>query len=570
MAIATIDQSRAQAALDISALLETTAASMQKDKVVQPKSLSVNLLDVEKFVKVNALSEVRNAVYLENGRNFTPDGVLSNEIFGMDTYSRRNRFAYIDLKQHYMSPLAALKLYSYDRKLSDVLYARGRYKLVGDTLVEDPDGEAGPEFLYRIWGKVKVKDKESITTKEIQTFYEEDRDNLFITKFPVIPAFYRDINKQAMASGDTFEIRKSSALINSQYCSIISYVQSLNTYTNAFASMTYNTQSRIQTILVDIYNSLMVETVKGKPSKFGMLRRSLAGKNLPYTSRLVVTAANLNKRSFSQLQTRFGYATVPLAYICSMFMPFMIHDLKEFFEQEFIRGGKYPVVHKDGSTEYVTFTESYSENDISGMIVKFINSPETRFQELQTPPDVNGRRYPIRVTGRFNKDNTTFSRNATYTDILYMSAVRVCKDKHVDITRYPMDNPNGQNPYRIIIATTNETNPVTIGDTVYDFYPVIKGDPLNVFISTGQISNTMLGPMGCDYDGDTVSIRPRWTKESNQDAERLITSNAYVLNMEGKCMRKMEKDFLITQYTLTKSKGLKDINKTPPKYRIAA
>ena len=41
---------------------------------------------------------------------------------------------------------------------------------------------------YQIWGKVKVKDKDTITTKEIQKYYEQDRDILFCTKFPVIPA----------------------------------------------------------------------------------------------------------------------------------------------------------------------------------------------------------------------------------------------------------------------------------------------------------------------------------------------------------------------------------------------
>ncbi|MDE6040627.1 MAG: hypothetical protein K2F99_03520 [Muribaculaceae bacterium] len=46
-------------------------------------------------------------------------------------------------------------------------------------------------------------------------------------------------------------------------------------------------------------------------------------------------------------------------------------------------------------------------------------------------------------------------------------------------------------------------------------------------------------------------------------------SNAYVINMEGESMRKMEKDFIITQYTLTKNNGMKDINAKPPKYKIA-
>ena len=141
-----------------------------------------------------------------------------------------------------------------------------------------------------------------------------------MTTFPVIPAFYRDINVSESSAS------KSSNILNSKYSNIISYTQSLNQYTDAFGHMTRLTQARVQALLVDIYQELMIHTVKGQPSKFGMLRRSLAGKNLPYTARLVITAANLNKESLNQVQVKFGYATIPLAYICSLFMPFMIHD----------------------------------------------------------------------------------------------------------------------------------------------------------------------------------------------------------------------------------------------------
>src|SRR5699024_3885438 len=166
------------------------------------------------------------------------------------------------------------------------------------------------------------------------------RDKLFCTKFLVIPPFYRDINISANSSS------KSSNVINSKYSSIISYTQSLAQYTDGFEHMTRLTQSRVQSLLVDIYQELMVKTVKGQPSKFGMLRRAMSGKNLPYTSRLVITAPNLNKTSLSQVQVKFGYATIPLAYICSLFMPFMIHELKAYFDAQFIHVRKVAVMQR--------------------------------------------------------------------------------------------------------------------------------------------------------------------------------------------------------------------------------
>lgn len=66
-----------------------------------------------------------------------------------------------------------------------------------------------------------------------------------------------------------------------------------------------------------------------------------------------------------------------------------------------------------------------------------------------------------------------------------------------------------------------------------------------------------------------MSIKPRWSKEANDDAERLINSNAYTLDVGGKTMRYMTKDFVITQYMMTKNNaGLKDINKVRPKYVV--
>ena len=459
--------------------------------------LTMRLLRMKSFIDANQLKPVTNPIYLDR-MNFTPDGLLSNEIFGVSSLERRQRFAYIDLGgYHYLHPLAAMKLPNYDRRMADILYARKRFKLTKEgDLVPDDDGGTGPEFLYSIWGKVKVRDKTTESTKEIQKFFEKPRTELFYTEWPVIPAFYRDINTSE------YNASKSTGIINSKYVSLISYSQSLTNYSAGFGSMTALTQARVQTILVDIYQQLMIKTVKGQPSKFGMLRRALAGKNLPYTARLVITAPNLQQDSVNRVPVRFGYGTIPLAYVCALFMPFMVHELKRFFDAEFIQRGKYEAIDLNGKPILVTFKESFDESQITAMINKFVNSPATRFDKVETPPTEEGVMMYMKIEGRFNKQNTTFSRPAAYTDILYIVAERVVKDKHVYITRYPVDNPYNQNPYRILISTTNKTEPVTIGDTVYEFYPINEGDPLNVFTTTAQFSNTMINSMNADFDVD--------------------------------------------------------------------
>lgn len=495
--------------------------------MAKQNGLTLGLLDMDAFITANALKPVTNPIYLDR-MNFTPDGLLSNEIFGVSSIERRQRFSYIHLGgYHYLHPLAALKLQNYDRRMVDIMYARKRYRLTkeGDLVVDEEKGETGVDFLYRIWGKVKVKDKTTEGTKEIQKFFEKPAKELFYTDWPVIPAFYRDVNLSESSAS------KSTNVINSKYSSLISYSQSLESYASAFGNMTALTQGRVQTLLVDIYQELMVKTVKGQPSKFGMLRRSLAGKNLPYTARLVITAPNLQAESAGRVPVRFGYATIPLAYVCALFMPFMIHELKNFFEAQFIQAGRVQAIDDKGKEVNTTFNESFDESQITAMINKYINSPSTRFEEVKTPPDQNGKTYTMRLVGRFNKNNSTLDRAATYTDILYIVANRVAKDKHVYITRYPIDNPYNQNPYRILISTTNDTEPVTIGNEVYEFYPTIKGDPLNVFTSTAQFSNTMIHNMGADFDLIAIRIHGMVTCH-RQHCERL-TSGVRELDLVG-------------------------------------
>ena len=72
------------------------------------------------------------------------------------------------------------------------------------------------------------------------------------------------------------------------------------------------------------------------------------------------------------------------------------------------------------------------------------------------------------------------------------------------------------------------------------------------------------------FDGDTISLRPRWTKESNADAERLINSTGYTLDIAGKSMRDVDKDFILNAYLITKtnSPNINDINRVKPKYVV--
>lgn len=459
-------------------------------------------MDVDTFIKLNHLenSVVTDPHYLLRGYP-TPGGVLSYEIFGSSVEDRKEKMGIIDLHGKYMTPLAAKKLAAYDRKLSAILFATDRYRLVdGDLIKDDERGRTGPSFLYEIWGEYKPKEKTTITTKEVEKYYQLPRDVLFIDKFPVIPAFFRDVNTQTGG-------KMSLADINSIYSQIVTLSQNLSSFSDVFGLLKPQTEARLQTCIVDIYNKLVIEKIKGSPSKFGMLQRYWQSKSITYTARMVITAPILTTESVDDMPVRFGYANIPIGYVCSLFFPFIVHALKNFMDNEFIRGGKYPCYNsKTDKIEYITIEDTYDESEITNMITKFLNSPSTRFNPVPVPGSYGedgDRTMYMSIVGRNMRDGTTISRVATITDILYMAADEVAKEHCVLCTRYPLDSYQGQVPFKVQVASTSRTIPVQIGDKIYKFYPKIEGDPSNVFIETLGFSNTYLD----GFNGDlTVKV----------------------------------------------------------------
>jgi hypothetical protein len=521
--------------------------------------LVIGFNDIEKFVKVNDLKEVNDPIYLK-GLTPTPNGVLSREIFGVGD-DRRHRMAYIDLKYHFMQPVAAIKLKQYDKRLYELLYGMKRYVLTdkGDLVEDFEKGKTGSEYLYEIWDKIKTKDKTTIITKEIERTYRLDKDKLFFTKFLVIPPAFRDVNTSS-------EDRLSTHEINDMYSKLIGYSQSLE-IEDSFGLYKPITMSRIQTTLNEIYNLLIITKLKGRPSKRGHYKKFILGKNVDYTSRLVVTANSLLASSREDMLVKYGEAGIPLSHFCAIFFPFISYRLKMFFDNEFLYSGKYPLRIND-ELQYVQLDVSYDEIYIQDMINRFIKSPANRFDPIEIPyKSEDGKKFYMYHKGRFFKDNTSLNRRMTWTDLLYV----ICFDinKVVDVTRYPITSENSQFAARAIPISTVETTKVIIGDKIYYNYPVIGGDPNNVFIESLRISNSYAEALGMDFDGDQLLNKSRFTLEANEEGFRQIDSNANFLSTKGSWLRPLSKEFVLTIYMLTKTPNkLLDINEKAPLYKI--
>ena len=166
---------------------------MAKDD--KQKHLKVELLDVDRFVKVNNLKEVTNPTFFVRDGIPTSDGLLSNEIFGITRDDRANTFAYIDLHDWFINPLVYRTWCALDRKIIDLVHGLKKFSIdENGYLVEDENGGTGISFLKKNIDIIKIKPRESNKVNTKIQFIYANKKRMFVNKYIVIPAFYRDVN----------------------------------------------------------------------------------------------------------------------------------------------------------------------------------------------------------------------------------------------------------------------------------------------------------------------------------------------------------------------------------------
>lgn len=536
------------------------------------KHLEVSLLDPDKLVKENNLQEITNPVFFSRPGVPTSDGLLSNEIFGITKDERANTFAYIDLSEWFMHPLCYKAWVGMDRKIREVVHGTNTFS-VNDhgEIVEDENGSNGIDFLRKNLDKIKFKSTNSDRRDRRIKFLEENRHLLFIRKEIVIPAYYRDVNTDQgkLGVGD----------INKLYSSLIMAVRSLKESKDYGLNLSAATKGRVQEILLSIYQWFADEPNLSK--KNGIIKRAGLTKTTDYASRLVISAPDLNVETMDDMMVTIDTSAVPLASICINFFPFIVFHVRRFFENEFSGTDKYPYKDKNGKIQYVDVEDymiNFSDEVIKEEIKKFVYGYSKRIVPVKVP-NKQGKEIYMRFTG-YQIDKKDFDtvlqnvdqagnypivdRDLTWCDVLYMAAIEATRDKHILITRYPIDSFYNQFPSKIVISSTVDTEPMVIDGQIYKYYPKIRQEDMNSntsnrFVDTFRMSNLHLGSIGGDYDGDQVIIKGIYSKEANQELEEFIKSKLYYISIGGKNVRTPSKEAIQAMYQLTISL---DSNKT--------
>ena len=537
--------------------------------------MKIWIIPQDEFQKLNSLPEVTNPVSFEKGMAPTSDGVFSNEIFGMNTYDRKHKWAYINLKNHYLTPKAYVTLKALNRNFEAVIYGTRKFRIENGILEPDEDnGGTGIEWLYKNWEKINwIKNSSNKRNARIDMLNNYKKDELFMTKFGVCPAFYRDVNMQGNSNG-----RPKIPELNDKYTAILRNISIIESATN-FDFMINSVIGKTQTLLNEIYD-MMKEKINGKN---GYLRRAVLGKSIDYCGRIVITATPYDNESVEDQHINFYYTGVPLSHCCAQLTPFIVYWLNGYFRSSVIaHKDQFPVLNDKGEKVYIHLDNPeivYNDDYIDKNLTRWINNPASRFDLIELPiRDDDRKKYGIKgpryltLTGysyttttmarrdyavKGNSSGKLVERPMTWTDLLYMAASEMSEDKHVQITRYPMLDYLGTFLSRVYVLSTRNTMPMIINDRLYETYPVVdvrtaKGRIEAQFIDSYKICPLYLPGLDGDHDGDQITSKILFSVEANQEAEEKMMSKANILTIDGASIRSIGNEGIQTLYTLTK------------------
>lgn len=510
----------------------------------------IDVMNVNRMVAVNNLKPVTSPLFFDNTGTPDPNGLFSYEIFGFPgSRDRRERPAYIQLDSFYLVPHVYKILISLNRSIAELISGSTYFIYDNATKnlkkVEDgadvPGMGTGLDFLYEHWDNLVWYETGSKKRSDrVNLLNGLSKEEAFMDKQYVIPAFYRD-----MSGGSKVPE------IDGMYKKLITSTTTIKTI--GAIGFTYNiTRNSIQNTINQIYQ-FFTGMLKLKQ---GFLHKSVLSKNIDYGVRTLITAPTYNADSWKDMPADFDHASVPLTQVLTNFVLFIQAFVESWFQTKI--GSRTNLMVYNTESKKIErldldpkWNEDYTPEKIAKQIELFIHTPESRFYPV-TIKFKDGRHRPfifvadnhdlILESGEIDVDSIKGLRYWTWTDLFYIAAEDVSKDKHVLVTRYPVSGPHSEYVAGIKVRSTFKTKQMLIGNVMYPRYPVIDISMPSEkiereFIDSLEIFSPYIGPMGADHDGDQVTDRGIYTEEANKWCEDHIHSLSNVVGVDGKSVR---------------------------------
>jgi len=377
--------------------------------------MRIQLMDMNKFIGANELKEIKNSKYFEVNGFPTEDGLFSYEIFGpTGSDQRRLEFAYIDLSSKFLHPLVYDMLVKSNKLVKGIISGDKMVSLdARNRIIENEiEGQTGINWLYNNWDVI-VWDKEAKsidTANKLYIYKKMPKELVFVDKWVVIPAYYRDTNVEKKSAGDE---------VNKYYHNLIDKVRLLRGI-EGYSSISANTKYIIQEILLKIYNHLST-SIKGKK---GLIKGSVMEKRIEGSSRSVIAAQDYNVESPKDIPVKFDMAGMPMASAVTMYLPFLEPELEEFFRSVF--KGKL-------EGRFTLGDNKYSMDEVTKLLQFFVKDPNGRLTpvmgEVLHPETHEYKKMPLNI--HISKNGVEIEKRLlTLTDVIFIALLAVTEDKY--------------------------------------------------------------------------------------------------------------------------------------------
>jgi len=497
------------------------------------------LFDIDRFVKVNDLGEVKSQHIYKTQSQFNPEGLFSEEIFGQTIEERKYRCGYIKLPVHVFNPCVAKVIISRSggiiRKMA---YGETKCNLVNGVLVADKNGEyCGLKDLYNIWEKIDIRKTLSTRSQDnIDILTKCPKRLLFNDKVLVLPPGFREIG---MRNG-----RRTKNELNTLYSHIIG-LKSVTSHTTANV---YQIYAKFQDAVMNIYT--YIHDYVG--SKNGFFQKQLLAKTTTFTARNVISAPRYNTDDPEIGIFRSGF---PLHTCVSLFKPLVKFQMKQFFTFSNIQD-----IHPNKEEVNIeNITNIYDNKMIDDLCNIYMKNPGSRFRIIYLDPENT---VPLQMEYMDVKKNVKVTRPMTLTDVIYLccKVAIVDANRTVYTVRYPIGDYLGAFFSKVHILSTVDTMKIEFRGETFKSYPIVNPDAPHSrvaisFADTMTPSNSRLKAIGGDYDGDTVKSIGLWSDEANQRAEELMYSKIYNIKAECDSVYDIAIECLNGLYALTRRKN---------------
>lgn len=519
-------------------------------------AFNIRIMDVNKFVKDNALLEVTSPfVHQSSTTTFCENGLFSEKIFGaVASQDRLIRMGYISLNCRVFHPVIFQNILSIKRFYGEIMSGRtyAKWDPVQKDLVRATDDEEGADtgysFFLKYFPLIKFDKNASLRRNDKIEVINKYKDVLMIDKCIVAPAGIRDLKDE--------DSRMEKDSINTLYIALLERAKAMPKGADTdpiYDQVHYSIQHKV----LEIYEYLL-EFVRGKR---GFFESRLGARSVAQGTRNVITSATLEASSPTSPQYHhLDEVKLPLYQTAKAFSSLVMYWLKTIFYSNVIQNGadNIPVINPDTmKLEYVPIDDKDKDSLLTAEgIMKTLD----RFRDVEyrwRPVSVNshGKKYylylvyddgkkvftirnldefkMIYTSARKKEPDMSKVRPLSYVEMIYISSYFASKGKHCTVTRYPVTDEGSIVPMKVHLVSTapgriiNWVTNIETGEAmVLPEYPVVGKS----FLDAVMFHPSRRAGLSADYDGDTVSVIPIFSDEANKECEEYLRSPGFFIN----------------------------------------